>query len=190
MLVAVLAGGEGRRIGGGKAQRLLGGRTLLDRAVAKVRFWDCTPILVTRDEFAGASCEVIHDRPELEGPLAGLAAAYDKAEEDGETFLLLIACDMPFLPGNVPERLAWMVDGGANCAMARSNGRDVPVCSMWNAEALGRSLPDYLEGEDRSLFGLANMLGYVTVEWDAGEGDPFFNINTPEDLAEAEARLA
>ncbi|MBX7539682.1 molybdenum cofactor guanylyltransferase [Qipengyuania sphaerica] len=190
MLVAVLAGGEGRRIGGGKAERVLGGRRLLDRAVATVRFWDRTPVIVTRDEVTDATCEVIHDRPELKGPLAGLAAAFDKARGDGETCLLLIACDMPFLPGDVPERLAWMVDGGANCAMARCDERDVPVCSMWNVEALGRALPDYLEGEDRSLFGLANLLGYVTVEWDTEDGDPFFNVNTPEDLTEAEARLA
>ncbi|MBX7458403.1 molybdenum cofactor guanylyltransferase [Qipengyuania sp. 1NDH17] len=189
MLVAVLAGGEGRRIGGSKPQRLLAGETLLERALATVRYWDKKPVVVTRYDLPDTGCETIRDRSGIEGPLAGLAAAFDHARETEAACLLLLACDMPFLPGDVPERLAWMVDGGANCAMARSGGRDIPVCSMWSVAALGRALPQYLEGEDRSLFGLANMLNYVTVQWDAGEGDPFFNINTPEDLAEAGERL-
>ena len=190
MLVAVLAGGEGTRIGGGKPQRLLAGETLLERTLATARYWDKKPVIVTRNDLPDTGCETIRDRSDIDGPLAGLAAAFDHAHETGETYLLLLACDMPFLPGDVPGRLAWMVDGGANCAMVRSGGRDIPVCSLWSVEALGRALPQYLEGEDRSLFGLANMLGYVTVEWDADDGDPFFNINTSEDLAEAEARLA
>ncbi len=189
MLVAILAGGEGRRIGGGKPQRLLGGRTLLQRAIDLSRSWGKDCVVLARGEVE-ADCPTLCDRDDLEGPLAGLAAALDEARARQKDCILLLACDMPFLPGDVPERLGWVVDGGANCAMVRSGGRDIPVCSMWNVEALSRALPPYLEGGDRSLFGLANALGYVRVEWDANGEDPFFNINTPEDLAEAESRLA
>lgn len=189
MLVAILAGGEGRRMGGGKPQRILGGLTLLQRAIEKARSWECEPIVVSPHDLA-IDCETIRDSKGIAGPLAGLAGAFDEARRRECNRLLLLACDMPFLPKDVSERLAAEIGEGANCAMARSGGRDIPVCSLWDVAALAKALPDYLEGDDHSLFGLANSIGYVAVEWDVQDQDTFFNINTPEDLVEAELRLS
>ncbi|MBX7532609.1 molybdenum cofactor guanylyltransferase [Qipengyuania sp. 1XM1-15A] len=189
MLVAILAGGEGQRMGGGKPQRMLGGVTLLQRAIDRARLWECEPVVVSPHDLA-ADCATIRDRKGIAGPLAGLAAALDEARRRECDHLLLLACDTPFLPEDVPVRLAAEIGESANCAMARSGGRDIPVCSLWGVAALEEALPDYLAGEDRSLFGLANRLGYVGVEWEGADPDPFFNINTPEDLAEAELRLS
>lgn len=189
MLVAILAGGEGQRMGGGKPQRMLGGITLLQRAIDRARSWECEPVVVSPHDLA-TDCETIRDRDGIAGPLAGLAAAFDGARRRECDHLLLLACDMPFLPEDVPARLAAEIGESANCAMARSGGRDIPVCSLWDVAALEEALPDYLAGEDRSLFGLANRLGYIGVEWEVADPDPFFNINTPEDLAEAELRLS
>ena len=189
MLVAILAGGEGRRMGGGKPQRMLGGVTLLQRAIEMARSWECEPVVVSSHDLA-ADCETIRDREGIAGPVAGLAGAFDEARRRECEHLLLLACDMPFLPEDVPAKLTAEIGEGANCAMARSGGRDIPVCSLWDVAALANALPDYIEGDDRSLFGLANAIGYVAVEWEVQDHDPFFNINTPEDLAEAELRLS
>lgn len=189
MLVAILAGGEGRRMGGGKPQRMLGGETLLQRAIDRVRSWECVPVVVSPHDLT-TDCETIRDRKGFAGPLAGLAGAFDDARRRECDRLLLLACDMPFLPPDVPAKLAAEIGEGANCAMARSGGRDIPVCSLWDVTALQEALPAYLGGDDRSLFGLANAIGYVAVEWDVQDHDPFFNINTSEDLAEAELRLS
>lgn len=189
MLVAILAGGEGRRMGGAKPQRVLGGKTLLQRAIERARSWECEPVVVSPCDLA-ADCETIRDRMGIAGPLAGLAGAFDEARRRECDHLLLLACDTPFLPADVPERLAARIAEGANCAMARSGGRDIPVCSLWDLTALEEALPEYLESDDCSLFGLANSIGYVAVEWDVQDPDPFFNINTPEDLAKAELRLS
>ncbi|NNC51579.1 MAG: molybdenum cofactor guanylyltransferase [Erythrobacter sp.] len=189
MLVAILAGGEGQRMGGGKPQRILGGITLLQRAIGRVRSWKYEPVVVAPRDLA-TDCETIRDREGIAGPLAGLAAACDVARPRECDHLLLLACDMPFLPEDIPARLAGGIGEGTKCAMVRSGGRDIPVCSLWNVAALANALPDYLTGDDRSLFGLANMLGYMSVEWEGGGRDAFFNINTPEDLTEAEMRLS
>lgn len=189
VLVAILAGGEGQRMGGGKPQRMLGGITLLQRAIDRVRLWECEPVVVSQHDLE-TDCGAIRDRDGVAGPLAGLAGAFDEARGRECGQLLLLACDMPFLPEDVPARLAAEIGESANCAMARSGGRDIPVCSLWDVAALAKALPDYLSGDDRSLFGLANSIGYVAVEWDVQDPDPFFNINTPEDLAEAELRLS
>ncbi len=190
MLAAILAGGEGARIGGGKPARLLAGQSLLDRAIARACSWGLEPVIVTRVERPHSDYRVIVDRKGVPGPLGALVAAADDALTIGEQRLLLLACDMPFLPGDLREKLDARLVDPIGCVMANSGGRDHPVCSLWRTDALANGLPAYLKGGDRSLIGLAKKLGYVTVSWPLVNGDPFTNINTPADLAEAEARLS
>ncbi|MGE5953646.1 MAG: NTP transferase domain-containing protein, partial [Qipengyuania vulgaris] len=87
MLVAILAGGEGKRIGGDKPQRVLAGKNLLERVVATVRDWDEKPVVVRRHDMPETGCVSIRDRRGIEGPLAGLVAAFDYAHEKGEICL-------------------------------------------------------------------------------------------------------
>ena len=87
MRIVILAGGEGRRIGGGKPARLLGGQSLIDRAIARAWSWS-VPVLVAAREGGD-----IGDDPAVEGPLGGVAAALALGGD-----VLTIPCDMPFLP--------------------------------------------------------------------------------------------
>jgi molybdopterin-guanine dinucleotide biosynthesis protein A len=171
--VLVLAGGEGRRIGGGKPLRLLGGVTLLDRALALAQRWSDDVLVAARE-----GGDVIDD-PAIEGPLGGLAAGLRLGRP-----LLTIACDMPFLPDDLPARLA----SDAAVAVAASGGHLHPVCALWKAEAR-EALPAYLATGRRSLKDFAEMAGYRAVEWPTEPFDPFFNINDEADLARAEALL-
>lgn len=72
--------------------------------------------------------------------------------------------------------------------MASSRGRLHPVCALWRNAATDQ-LPDYCASGQRSLKGFAQHVGYAKVEWFAIPRDPFFNINSPADLAEAESML-
>lgn len=168
MRIVVLAGGEGRRIGGGKPGRLLGGETLLDRALGLARSWS--------DDVSVASGE--SDAPGIAGPLGGVAAALAQGD------VLTIPCDMPFLPADLPERLR----GEAAVIIAASGGRLHPVCALWRASAIG-GLAGYVATGRRSLRGFAEAVGYEAVAWEAEPVDPFFNINDEADLARAEALL-
>ncbi|MBF0664853.1 MAG: molybdenum cofactor guanylyltransferase [Brevundimonas sp.] len=185
----VLAGGEGRRIGGGKPLRRLGGRTLLERATAQAsRFSDAVAVAV-RDpaQVAGLpGAALIADAP-WEGPLGGLAAALAFARQASRAAVLTLPCDMPLTPPDLAGRLADAI-GDAGAALAASGGRLHPVCGLWRVGAL-EALPAYAASGARSLKGFAAEVGFVAVDWPDQPVDPFFNVNTPEDLARAEALL-
>ena len=181
--ILILAGGEGLRIGGGKPLRLLGGRTLIERAIDRARGWtDAVAVSARSEEQLGPlDIDLLFDPPEIDGPLAGLASA---AALEGPA-VLTIPCDMPFLPDDLPQRLAAALPGHG-AALASSGGHVHPVCGLWRSEALAQ-VRAYAATGRRSLIGFAETIGYAEVEW---PDDPFFNINGPEDLAEAEARIA
>jgi len=187
--VIILAGGEGRRIGGTKPLRLLGGQRLIERAAAMARQWsDVVAISVREKEQAeGCGLPLLFDEGGVEGPLAGLVAGLRFAVEAGCHGVLAIPADMPFLPSDLADRLSSAMTG-RQAAVAASGGHLHPVCGFWPTSAL-EELPAYLKTGSRSLRGFAAAVGYVAVEWPAQPADPFFNINAIEDLAAAEHRL-
>jgi len=72
--------------------------------------------------------------------------------------------------------------------MADSGGALHPVCALWSISALDW-LPDYVATGRRSLRGFAEAVGMRAVDWPVEHFDPFFNINSPADLATAEQLL-
>jgi molybdopterin-guanine dinucleotide biosynthesis protein A len=185
--VVILAGGEGRRIGGGKPLKRLAGERLIDRAVSLARRWsDRVAVAVREPSQVGAlSAELIQDE-DVPGPLGGLISGMKFAQEQRKAFVLAIPADMPFLPHDLLDRLLEaMVDKG--CALAESGGHIHPVCGLWRASAVGQ-VEDYAASGRRSLKGLAACVSFAAVEWRVEPVDPFFNINTSENLAEAARR--
>jgi molybdopterin-guanine dinucleotide biosynthesis protein A len=170
MRIVILAGGEGRRIGGGKPLRMLGGETLLDRALGIARRWS--------DDVTIADGKT--DTPGIEGPLGGVAAALGLGGD-----ILTIPCDMPFLPDDLPKRLGRTNEAAA---LAESGGRLHPVCALLRARAAD-GLAAYVASGRRSLHGFAEVVGYAPVAWGTDPIDPFFNVNDADDLARAEAML-
>ena len=186
--VVILAGGEGRRIGGGKPARMLGGRTLLDRTLSTACMWSDLVAVAVRSGAPAVPVPVLRDDPEIAGPLGGLAAALRYARDEGAEWVLTLPCDMPFVPADLPDRLSAEI-GAAAAAIAMSGGEIHPVCGLWHVQAL-KGLEDYLASGRRSLRGFAKAVGYVTVAWPRERFDPFFNINDERDLEQAEALLA
>lgn len=189
IVVAVLAGGEGSRIGGGKPLVRLGGRALVERAFDRAMTWSSRSVIAIRSPEQIEQCQLpwIADAAGIDGPLAGLAAALEWACRQGAETLLTIPCDMPFLPDDLPERLLGGI-GEYRAAMASSGGHLHPVCSLWRNAAI-YEFQRYCASGRRSLRGFAEHLGFAEVEWPVSPQDPFFNINTPADLAEAERML-
>lgn len=188
--VVILAGGEGRRIGGNKPLRVLGGNTLLHRALVQARQWSDQVAIAVRDEaqLGGCAATSISDEPGLEGPLAGLVSALRFAHANRAEVVLSVPADMPFLPADLPGRLGERM-GQAAAAIASSGGHLHPVCGLWRVSSLAVA-PAYLASGRRSIRGFAQAAGFTAVEWPTEPVDPFFNINSPEDLAAAERLLA
>ena len=189
LAVVVLAGGEGSRMGGDKPLRMLGGKRLIDRAAEFARSWsEVIAVAVRNPGQAGAvDLECIVDEEGIDGPLAGLAAALRFAQDAGCQGVLTIPADMPFLPPELGQRLAAGI-GGAGAAIAGSGGELHPVCALWKVSASG-TLLNYLATGRRSLRGFAEAVGLQRVDWPVDPVDPFFNINSPADLATAERLL-
>jgi molybdenum cofactor guanylyltransferase len=190
LAVVVLAGGDGRRMGGSKPLRVLAGRTLIERAVEQARLWsDLVAVSVREKGQAGpVAVPEIFDA-EGEGPIAGLAAALRFASDNGAGQLLTIACDMPVLPPNLPDRLTAALTPRRGAVLTSSGGALHPVCALWRTSALA-ALPAYRASGRSSLKGFAETLGYAVGEWPVEPHDPFLNVNRPEELEAAERLLA
>lgn len=185
-LVVILAGGEASRMGGDKPLRRLDGERLIDRALRQARRWsdDVRVALREPDQVPAVDAPVLIDAADVWGPMAGLTTALQLARSESISHVLTLPCDMPFLPPDMSERLADAI-GDNFAAMAVSGKQLHPVCALWRVEVLD-ALPDYRAAGRRSLKGLAATVGMVTVDWPE---DAFANVNTPEELAEAERRL-
>lgn len=187
LLAVILAGGEGRRMGGDKPLCLLAGCSLLDRAIAQARQWSDRPAISVRTGTQSQGLPSLIDEPDVEGPLGGLISALRFAKAEQVEAVLTIPADMPFLPEDLTKRLEGAL-GNERAAIAASGGYLHPVCGLWLTSTLD-FVADYLATGRRSLKGFAEAVGYVAVDWPSDTVDPFFNINTPADLAAAERRL-
>jgi molybdopterin-guanine dinucleotide biosynthesis protein A len=193
----ILAGGLARRMGGGdKAFRRLAGRTILERVVERLAP-QCDGLILNANgdpaRFAAAGLPVVpDDLGGFPGPLAGVLAALDwaAANRPDADFVASVAADTPFVPRDFVARLAEArAAAGAHLACASSGGRTHPVEALWPV-ALRGALRCFLDAGERKMGLFVERHGAALALWPADPVDPFFNVNTPEDLAEAEALLS
>jgi molybdopterin-guanine dinucleotide biosynthesis protein A len=193
----LLAGGLARRMGGGdKPMRQIGGRTILDRVIARLAP-QCDGLILNANgdpaRFASFGLPVIADGvADFPGPLAGILAALDwaAANRPEVQWVLSAAGDCPFLPRDLVARLhAARIEQDAQLAVAASDGQSHPVIGLWSV-SLREELRHALIVEDiRRIDRWTARYRLATVEWPVDVLDPFFNANTMDDIAAAE-RLA
>jgi molybdopterin-guanine dinucleotide biosynthesis protein A len=196
-LGVVLAGGLARRIGGGdKPMRVVAGRTILERIVARLAP-QCAGLILNAHgdpaRFESFGLPIVADSaPGFVGPLAGILAALDwaAAERPDVAWVVSAAGDCPFLPRDLVARLqAARMSENAQLAVAASGGRAHPATGLWRV-ALREDLRRALLVEDcRKVSLWTARYRLAAASWPTAPIDPFFNVNTSEDLAEAE-RLA
>jgi len=193
----LLAGGLARRMGGGdKPMRTIGGRTILDRVIARLKP-QCDGLILNANgepaRFAAFGLPVITDSvADFPGPLAGILAALDwmAANRPDVSLVLSAAADCPFQPRDLASRLyGALAQENAQLAVAASDGQSHPVIGLWSV-ALRDELRRSLVVEDiRKIDRWTARYKLATVTWPTEPLDPFFNANTMDDIAEAE-RLA
>ncbi|MGY3604251.1 MULTISPECIES: molybdenum cofactor guanylyltransferase MobA [unclassified Bradyrhizobium] len=193
----LLAGGLARRMGGGdKPMRTIGGRSILERVIARLAP-QCDGLILNANgdpaRFAAFGLPVVADSvADFPGPLAGILAALDwmAANRPDVSLVLSAAGDCPFLPRDLVSRLHdAMVKEDAQLAVAASGDQSHPVIGLWSV-SLRDELRHALVVEDvRKIDRWTARYRLATVTWPTEPLDPFFNANTVEDIAEAE-RLA
>ncbi|MCV6598819.1 MAG: molybdenum cofactor guanylyltransferase MobA [Mangrovicoccus sp.] len=191
----ILAGGQARRMGGGdKGALILGGMTLFDRVIDRIGP-QCGRLAINANgdpaRFAEYALPVLSDSvPEYPGPLAGVLAGLDWAAELGASHIVTVAADTPFFPPDLVVRLQRAADK-ANTPIAlaatHEGGRMMrqPTFGFWPV-ALRADLRAALEQGLRKVVLWTDKHGAASALF---AEEAFFNINTPEDLAEAELRL-
>jgi len=194
----LLAGGLARRMGGGdKSMQTVGGVPILDRVIARALPQVGTLILNANGDaarFKNFGLLVVPDvLDDFPGPLAGVLTAMEWARDNQpqSPWVASFATDAPFLPEDLVMRLAEAIsDTGAMIACARSEGRTHPVFALWSValvDDLRRAMVD--EGM-RKIDAWTARHKLVHVDFDTDIVDPFFNVNKPENLAEADALAA
>ncbi|MFC2969197.1 molybdenum cofactor guanylyltransferase MobA [Acidimangrovimonas pyrenivorans] len=191
----VLAGGLSRRMGGGnKGLRTLGGKPMIAHVIDRLAP-QVGPLAINAnadpalyDAFGLPVLADIH--PGFAGPLAGILTGLDWAATQGLDLLATAATDTPFFPRDLVARLA-ALSGPDTIVLSRSPGGRQPVFGLWPV-SLRDDLARWLE-ETETMKVLAftdrHALAWADFAPD-GPADPFFNANTPEELAEAEQLLA
>jgi molybdopterin-guanine dinucleotide biosynthesis protein A len=183
--------------GGDKARIKIGGITILQRVLSCLTP-QCGDIIINANgdpkRFADIGLPVVADSvPDFAGPLAGILAGLDLATTHApqSEWLVSVPADCPFLPNDLVARLHQArLAAGTSLACARSGEWRHPVVALWPValrEDLRHALVD--EGLHKIEIWTARH-GVAIAEWPVEPIDPFFNVNTPEDAARAEALAA
>jgi len=194
ILGLVLAGGLARRMGGGdKARIRIGGKTILERVLARLAPQCGSMILNANGDparFGDTGLPVVPDTvPGFAGPLAGILAGLDWAAANAPqvTDVVSVPGDCPFLPPDLVPRLEQArkaVDLPLACA--RSGDWRHPVIGLWPVGLRGDLRTALVEDDLRKIEAWTARHGVAIADWPAAPFDPFFNVNTPEDAAEAQ----
>lgn len=193
----ILAGGRAKRMGGGdKCLLPLGGKTLLQRNIERAQPQVGQLLLNANGNslrFARSRLPVVADLFEhFPGPLAGIHAGLTRMNEVSPEceWLASFACDTPFFPLDLVDQLyAAGEENDAQLVVACSRGTVHPVFALWHASLRHRIELQLKQGDMPRLKEWVEAQKFVYVDFEATSYDPFFNINTPQDLYNAESQL-
>jgi molybdopterin-guanine dinucleotide biosynthesis protein A len=189
----ILAGGQARRMGGGdKALLTLAGRPLLSHVLDRIEpqvAGLCLNANGDADRFSRFGVPVVADSIDgFVGPLAGVLAGLDWAAERGHDHVVSIAADTPFFPPDLVPYLLMGLDNGP-IVLAKTGKHVHPTFGIWPVD-LRDDLRAALTDGTRKVLDWTDRHDATTMVFPATTPDPFFNINTPDDLATAEAYFA
>ena len=185
--VQIMLGGRSTRMGQDKALVTLGGKTLLERAVARWKDYGAGLQLsvgsAERAALAPEGVPAVADLYPDRGPMGGLQAGLQACKTD---WLLLVAVDSPFLDRELADGLLKNIGESSVCVYTL-DGRPQPLFGLYHRSCGAVAEDLILHGENRMLRLLDRCGGvYLPTESEAA----FRNLNTPEELAAAEQLLA
>ena len=193
IVAVVLAGGLSRRMGGGDKPLLeLAGKPIFAHVLERLRM-QATAIAINANgdltRFQTHGIPVLADiTPGFPGPLGGVQAGLAWAKSIGASTLLTVAGDTPFFPMDLARKLEDAADVG-RVVIATSDGRFHPTFGLWPL-SIKDDLDGFLAAGGRKVLAFVERhahtgVAFAPTQLPGGPADPFFNINTPADLAEA-----
>jgi len=186
----ILAAGHSKRMGcEDKLKSILQGKALLEHVIDRLEPQVGELFINANPDLCGEqSLTVIADHMAgFQGPLTGLWSALKSDQLRDASYLMMVPCDGPFIPQNLVAELYQMtVKNDADIACVRYQGFAQPTFSLWNKRVLSAVEETLLKKKMGGFKSLLAELNTVYLDWPEQPINPFFNINTPEDLAAAE----
>ena len=191
----ILAGGQARRMNGAdKPLLILAGRTLMEHVIERAAPQVDELLINANDDLSRFDRfgRILVSDPVggYPGPLAGILSAFEwtKQNRPAARWLVSFACDCPFLPRDLVSRLTTAAqNSGVQVAAAANGNRHHPVFTAWSTDLPLDARDILLARGLRKVDDLVGAFPNTYVQFSKNPIDPFFNINTPDDLTHAEA---
>ena len=190
----ILAGGNANRLGGkGKALIKINGFPLINLVLQKFESQVSKVAINTRDKnnFSDYDYPIIEDVVNEKGgsgPLAGISSAikWAKTLNNLVSHVVVVPVDTPLLPKDLVHRMSLELEiNKPDIIFSSSNNNIYPVVSMWSLK-IDSYLDQALHQGVRKIDSFTSSYNVSILDWSFNDIDPFFNINSPEDVVLAE----
>ena len=189
ILGAILAGGKSKRMGKDKLFLNLDNKTLIEHTINKVEKYLKELIIVTNKEnefFSKNNLTIVKDCIEGQlGPLAGILSAMKWAKENSPkcSWIASFPCDTPFFPESIISKFIEESKKKESLILcASSHGRNHNIFGLWSLDLYDKLYKDLVNNKVRKVQDWTKVNNIKNLEFKFKDYDPFFNINTQEDL--------
>ena len=189
ILGSILAGGKSKRMGEDKLFLNLNNKTLIEHTINKVKKYFRELIIITNKEnefFAKNNLTTVKDCIEGQlGPLVGILTAMKWAKENSPkcSWIATFPCDTPFFPESIiPKFIEESKKKESLILCASSHGRKHNIFGLWSLDLYDKLHNDLVNNKVRKVQDWTKENNIKNLEFEFKDYDPFFNINTSEDL--------
>jgi molybdopterin-guanine dinucleotide biosynthesis protein A len=194
ILAVVLAGGKSKRFGDDKSQAKLGGKILIDYILSEIENKFDEVLIVANDPIQHLSSSKIQKTEDLKknlGPLGGILSAMKWVKNHNKPYQWIASfpSDTPLFKMSMFEDFLNKVnEKESELFFMKTKEKRHNIFGLWNIDLIDQLEKD-LENGSRKVEKWANNIGVKTINIEFDKEDPFFNINTKEDLEKAEKIL-
>ena len=195
ILAVVLAGGKSKRFGEDKNHIKLGDKTLLEHVLFKIsnKFREILIVSSHNQEIKKLeNVTVIPDCFDDFGPLAGVLSSMKWVKENQKHYkwIATFPSDTPFFETSIIEEYKKRIKiNNSLLYFVKSNNKRHNIFGLWSINLMEILEKDLIKNNFRKVEEWANNIGVKTIDIKISKFDPFFNINTKEDLEEAKKIL-
>ena len=194
ILGAVLAGGKSQRFGEDKSQAKLKGKLLINYILSEIKSEFKEILIVTNNKIDFKYSEkisIVKDYKKGLGPLGGVLTAMKWIKKNNRDYkwISTFPIDTPFFKKEILQKFYGEIEiEKSRLFFIKSNKTRHNIFGLWSIDLLDKLEEDLNKG-DRKVELWANSVGVKVIDMDFKNIDPFFNINTKQDLEKAKERL-
>ena len=192
ILGVILAGGKSKRFGEEKSKVKLNGKTLLDHTLDKIKSKFNKIIIVSNNKTLKSHITINDYIDGQLGPLVGVLSAMKWIQKNNYSYnwIITFPCDTPFFNVSLIDKFVEASKlNDSLLYFVKSEEKRHNIFGLWSLKLIETLEEDIIKNNHRKVEKWANKIGVKTINITHDNIDPFFNINTQEDLEEAKKIL-